>query len=330
MFGASADALVRVRAAVLDWLGGLDAGQRAGATFAFERAERFVWDYRPGPREGLALGDMTTVQRELAWRVVDVTMSVRGATDVRSIVALEPILGDIERREGRRDWTRRDPDRYWAAVFGDPAGPTPWSWRFGGHHVAIQLTVIGDRVAVAAPSFLGANPATVPDGPFTGRRALTGEEELARSLLASLTPEERSVAVVDPVAPPDILSGNGRRADVDDIATGVRYDQLRPAAQAGLEALIRHYLERAERSVADAAWERIAADGLADVAFAWAGSDQRGQGHYYAVCGPRFLIEYDNTQNGANHIHAVWRDLADDWGEDTLAAHYRAVHAVTS
>ena len=131
---------------------------------------------------------------------------------------------------------------------------------------------------------------------------------------------------MDPVAPPDILSGNGRRADVRDIATGIRHDGLGREARAGLEGLIRHYLGRAHAGAADAAWDRIVADGLPDVSFAWAGPDEPGRGHYYAIRGPRFLIEYDNTQNGANHIHAVWRDLVDDWGEDTLAAHYHAGH----
>ena len=99
----------------------------------------------------------------------------------------------------------------------------------GGHHVAMQSTV-GWRVSSEAPSFLGANPATVPSGPFAGRRAIDGEETLARALLGSLSPEQRQIAVVDPVAPPDILSGNGRRADVREVPTGIQHDQLgRPA-----------------------------------------------------------------------------------------------------
>ena len=67
--------------------------------------------------------------------------------------------------------------------------------------------------------------------------------------------------------------------------------------------------------------------GLDDLTFAWAGPEEPGHGHYYAVRGPRLLIEYDNTQDEANHIHAVWRDLRGDWGEDLLAAHYRRSHA---
>jgi Protein of unknown function (DUF3500) len=326
---SEADAAAALRAAVLAWLDGLDAARRAAASFPFASDERFVWDYRPGPRRGLAIAAMTPAERALAWRVVDVAMSGRGAAEIRSIVALEPILGDLERRAGRGDWERRDPERYWFAVFGDPTGDGPWSWRLGGHHVAVQATVVGGRIVRAAPSFLGANPATIPDGPQAGERAIDGEERLARALLASLTPAERAQAIVDPVAPPDILSGNGRRADIRDIATGIRHDGLAIGGQGGLEALIRHYLGRVHAGTADAAWARVMADGLGEVTFAWAGPDAPGRGHYYAVRGPAFLLEYDNTQNGANHIHAVWRDLADDWGEDALAAHYRAGHRDT-
>jgi hypothetical protein len=325
--GASeAAAAAELRAAVLAWIDGLDATRRAEATYPFGSDERFAWDYRPGPRRGLAVGAMTPGQRDLAWAVVDAAMSERGASEIRSIVALEPVLGDLERRAGTGGWERRDPERYWFAVFGDPAGDEPWSWRLGGHHVAVQATVIDGRMVRPAPSFLGANPATIPDGPRAGERAIDGEERLARALLVSMTPAERALAVVDPVAPPDILSGNGRRAEIRGIATGVRHDALALVARTGLEALIRYYLDRVHAGAADAAWTRIVADGLPEVTFAWAGPGEPGRGHYYAVRGPRFLLEYDNTQNGANHIHAVWRDLADDWGEDALAAHYRAGH----
>ena len=103
-----------------------------------------------------------------------------GAAEVASIIALEAVLGELERERGRDGWIRRDPERYWFAVFGDPGADAPWSWRVGGHHVAIQLTVADARIVGSAPSFLGANPAVVPSGPTAGQRALTGEESLAR------------------------------------------------------------------------------------------------------------------------------------------------------
>ncbi len=318
----------RISDAVVRWLQTLDREQRPRATFPFDTAERFVWDYRPGARQGLPLADMTPTQRDAALAIIDTAMSERGAGEVRAIIALEPVLGELERLAGRSDWTRRDSDLYWFAVFGEPGNRSPWTWRVGGHHVAVQSTVADGRVLGSAPSFLGANPATVPSGPFSGRRAIDGDEILARTLLGSLSSAQRRIAVVDPVAPPDILGGNGRQVDVRDVPSGIRYDQLQAAQRDGLERLIRHYLDRLDAKLAEAEWERIRAADLAPVTFAWAGSDVPGRGHYYAIRGPSLVIEYDNTQDGANHIHAVWRDLTNDWGEDLLADHYRASHRI--
>ena len=315
--------------AVHAWLATLDPGQRERATYRFEDDERYVWAYTPGVRGGLALADMRTEQRVAALDVVTAAMSERGATEVRAIIALETVLGALERASGRANWIRRDPELYWFAIFGDPSAAGPWSWRVGGHHVAVHMTIDDGRVAGWTPSFLGANPAVVPDGPTAGSRALIGEETLARELLASLSPQARAVAVVDAVAPPDIHSGNGARADLRSIPSGIRHDDLTAPEQERLEGLVRHYLGRAPADVAAVSWERIVDAGLAPVTFAWAGSDEPGRGHYYAARGPTFLIEYDNTQNDANHIHAVWRDLTNDWGVDLLAAHYQAGHPGT-
>jgi hypothetical protein len=324
---ASVAAVAAIREAVGAWLTTLDAGRRERAIFAFESNERFAWDYRPGDREGLSIGEMDERQGAAAGGIIAAALSARSASEVAAIVALEPILGELERASGRWGSDRRDPDLYWFAVFGDPAGEGPWAWRLGGHHVALEQTFIGGRaLAGLAPSFLGANPAVVPSGPSAGLRALSGEETLARSLLAALTDEQRRIAVVDPVAPPDILSGIGRRATLDGIPTGIRHDDLSASQQDSLEALVRHYLYRACPELAAEEWDRVRDGGIDGLTFAWAGGDLPGHGHYYAIRGPRTLIEYDNTQNGANHIHAVWRDPINDWGEDILAAHYRTAH----
>lgn len=313
--------------AIIRWLDGLEPAQRARAALPFDTDERFVWAFTPGDREGLPIADMSSSQREAALSILDASMSERGSLEVRAVIALETVLGELERDGGKAGWPRRDPELYWFAVFGEPGGEAPWAWRVGGHHVAINLAVADGRVIGSAPSFLGANPATIPNGPGAGGRALDGEEMLARTLLGSLTPAQRAVAVVDPVAPPEILSGHGRRADVRGVPNGIRHEQLEVVQGDGLERLIRHYLDRVRPDIADEEWERIRSAGLAPVTFAWAGSDTAGRGHYYAIRGPSFLIEYDNTQDGANHIHSVWRDLANDWGEDRLALHYRDAHA---
>jgi hypothetical protein len=308
------------------WLDCLDGSQRTRATFPFESAERFVWAYTPGTRKGLAIGDMDADQRAAAAAMLASALSPRTAAEVQAIMALETILGRLEHADGRSGWTRRDPELYWFAVFGTPGSESPWSWRVGGHHVAVHVTVHGDRVAGTTPSFLGANPAVVPSGPAAGTRTLPGEEELARALLSELTTSERNVALVDDVAPADILTGTGRLADLRTVPVGIRHADLGEPRQAAMERLIRHYVGRARPEAATDAWQRIVDTGLGDATFAWAGSAAPGQGHYYAVRGPTFVIEYDNTQSGANHIHAVWRDLGADWGEDLLLAHRTAAH----
>ena len=323
----------RLARVVSEWLATLGENQRRRATFDFEDPERFVWAFTPGDRAGLALRDMRLEQREAALAVVDAAMSERGAREVRDVIALETILGAIERDQGRSNWPRRDPELYWFAVFGEPGAPgseEPWMWRIGGHHVAIHLTVAGGEVVGSSPSFLGANPAVVPPGPErAGERTLTGEETLARELVVGLPDTERAAAIVDPVAPPEILTSNAARADGARVPRGLAHADMPAEAQTRLETLIRHYLGRAPDDIAAEEWRRAVADDLAETTFAWAGPTEPGRGHYYAVRGPRLLIEYDNTQNDANHIHAVWRDLANDWGEDVLAAHYRTAHRAT-
>ena len=313
--------------AVEAWLDGLDPDQRAKAAFPFETPERFVWAYTPGQREGLAIRDMRRDQRAAAMAIAAASLSSRTAREVAAVMALETTLGQLEQAAGRGGWLRRDPELYWFAVFGEPDDRASWSWRIGGHHIAVHVTIAGGQVIGSTPSFLGANPAVVRGGPQQGFRALAGEEAFARSLLGNMTPAERGAAIVADRAPADILTENAARADAGSVPRGVRHADLQRLQQAELERLIRHYIDRMRPEVADWQWDRIVADGLGDVTFAWAGPEEPGQGHYYAVRGPRFLIEYDNTQNGANHIHAVYRDLDNDWGEDLLAAHLATEHA---
>ena len=315
-----------ITAAVRAWLDGLDDRQRGQATFPFDTPERFVWAYTPGARAGLAIRDMRSDQRAAATAILAAALSPRASQEVAAIMALETVLGQLEQEGVRAGWTRRDPELYWFAVFGVPGSAAPWSWRLGGHHVAVHVTVVDDAVIGTTPSFLGANPAVIPSGPRAGARTLPGEEELARALLAELDPRERRVAVIDDAAPADILTGTGRLAALGSVPVGVRHAALGAPRQAALERLIRRYVQRDRPEVAEASWERIAAAGLGDVTFAWAGSDAPGRGHYYAIRGSTFVIEYDNTQNGANHIHAVWRDLQHDWGGDVLARHLATAH----
>ena len=319
-------ATARIADAARRWWDALNDAQRQRARFPFTADERLVWDYRPVPHAGLLLSDMDGRQRELALALLAAGLSARGAGEVHAIMALETVLGELERQRGGPLKRTRDPERYAFAIFGEPGGVEPWSWRVGGHHIAVQLTIVERDWVAVTPLFFGANPATVPHGPHAGQRALAAEEDLARELLGQLSPTQQAVAVVAAAAPADILTGTVRRVDPAVVPSGIAYADLNGSQREQLVRLVRHYLDRVAPEISLVEWRKIEAAGLGPMTFAWAGALERGRGHYYAVCGSRFVIEYDNTQNDANHIHSVWRDLTNDWGEDLLAAHYAAAH----
>jgi len=311
--------------AAIALLESLESDQRARASFPFTGDERYQWAYTPGPRNGLMLKEMTATQRRAALRLFDAGLSARGAATAQQIILHETILRETERIEQRPSNDDRDPELYYFSVFGVP-GVAPWGWRVGGHHLALNFAVVSGELVSPAPLFFGANPAEVHHGSERGLRLLAAEEELARALLGSLDGEQKAVAVVDPVAPADILTKNYRMVDPTAVPRGIAYTTLSGEQRGHLVNLIRHYIERTAEEVSAHVWARIERAGLDELSFAWAGSEQRGQGHYYAVKGPTFLIEYDNTQNHANHIHSVWRDLTHDWDVDMLANHYAQAH----
>lgn len=310
------------------WLDSLGSQQRVLACFPFNGDERYQWSYTPGPRNGLPLQAMTAAQRHAALRLFEAGLSARGAASAQQIIAHEAILRETERIEQRPSVDDRDPELYYFSVFGKPGSAEPWGWRANGHHLALHFAIVGDALVSPTPLFFGANPAEVHHGPERGTRILAAEEELARALLGSLDAEQARLAIVDPIAPDDILTKNYRMADPTAVPHGITYARLSGAQRGHLVGLVRHYIERAAHELSAQAWARVERAGLDVLAFAWAGAAERGHGHYYAVKGPTFLIEYDNTQNHANHIHSVWRDLTDDWGEDLLAAHYAHAHRV--
>ena len=213
-------------------------------------------------------------------------------------------------------------------VLGDPAGDEPWGWRINGHHLAVHAIVVGDRTTLT-PHFIGSEPAVIPSGPDAGRRLLGLEEELARELAAGLDPDQRSLGISAEMAPDDILTRHDPVADPSLLPAGIGRDLLRPDQQELLDQLVRRYLDRAPAAYADRCWREAEEAGLDRIRFAWAGPTERGpgNGHYYCVTAPDFLIEYDNTQDDANHAHSVWRHLRDDFGADPLRAHYAAHHA---
>ena len=320
-------AIKRMTEASRAFLESLTPEQAANTSFPFEGDERYIWNYTPVDRNGLILTEMSETQRGLALALMETALSKRGVIQANEIIDLELILGEWESMQGDPSTWTRDPRRYWFSVFGMPGGDAPWGWRAGGHHIGIHATVVRGEYVSALPFFFGANPAEVKHGPETGKRILEIEEELPREFVRSMDAEQAKIAVVDEIAPADILTKSYRVAEPGAAPTGLAYAAMNGEQREQLVKLIRHYVDRMSDDLSAAYWKRVEAAGLDTISFAWAGPLERWQGHYYSIVAPEFLIEYDNTQNGANHIHSVLRDYKHDWGEDLLAAHYAVAHS---
>ena len=301
-----------------------DPDQRAQATFPFDHDERENWHYVPRPRTGLPRGEMTPAQLNAAESLMAVSLSAEGVRKAHSIIRHETILGEMEARVGTLRFDRLE-GLYFFSIFGTPGSAEPWGWQVDGHHLSLNMTVIdGERISVT-PSFFGANPAKVPHGPHEGLRILKEEEDAARSLLRSLDAEQAQQCTIYPAAPPDLITRASRRVDLGEPA-GLPANMMTADQREGLVRLIEVYVGRKQENVAREQLRKICSAGLSDVRFGWAGDHHPGQGHYYRVHGPTFLIEYDNTQNMANHIHSVWRDIEGDFGRDLLREHYEQRH----
>jgi hypothetical protein len=304
------------------FLAALTPEQREKTVFPWSSDERFNWHFVPKERKGVTLRELGVAQQHLAQGLLGSALSQRGYLKATTIMSLEQVLQDME---GPGRTFPRDPGLYHVSIFGTPGPKGTWGWRFEGHHLSFNFTVVEGRVAAGTPSFLGTNPAEIRTGPRAGLRTLAAEEDLARELIDGLPASLREKAIIDSKAPDDILTLATRKADIGQ-AKGLAVGEMPAAQRDAAIRLIREYLGRVRGEMADADFARIEKAGLDRIKFAWAGSTTRGERHYYRMHGPTFLLEYDNTQNNANHVHATLRDFENDFGLDVLAEHLRRDH----
>jgi Protein of unknown function (DUF3500) len=318
----ASDTGLRMAEAAQSFLASLRPDQRTKVLFPMDSPERLNWDYKPRPRQGLPLLEMDSSQQRFAFALLFSGLGRQGQTKALNIMALETILGEMEGPGGRH---RRDPDLYFLTMFGEPSDRGAWGWRFEGHHLSLNYLVTDGNHIRPTPNFFGANPARVPEGRMAGLKVLAPEEDLARTLLKSFAPDQRPRVVITPEAPPDIITGSEPRVKLD-APSGFPFSELTEVQQGILTDLLFEYVARTPEDVADIRMNRIEKEGKQYIHFAWAGGENQGEPHYYRLHGPSFLLEYDNTQNHANHIHTVWRDLHDEWGLDLLKTHYGNAH----
>lgn len=309
--------MTRAAAAFLD---SLDAKLRERAVFRFEDAERKNWAFVPKDRLGVPLSALTDLQKNLLRRLLSSALSEQGLKKVDGVIALEGVLRELEGS------AIRDPEKYYVTVFGTPDGAKPWGWRYEGHHLALNFCSITDDVVSVTPLFLGANPGEVEKGPRSGLRLLTQEEDLARTLVTALDDEQRPLASPPAEVPADVLLGPGRAASFQN-PQGIPGAALREEQQALLMSIVEHYARDLQPDAAEAQMKSIRENGPEKLFFLYLGGTGPREPHYWRVQGTGFAIELDNTQNGANHPHTLWRDFKNDFGEDLLRQHLQQDHA---
>jgi hypothetical protein len=298
------------------WLSTLSSAERDRGTWAFDDEARFDWHFVPREREGMPLRDMSPDQRAAAHRLLHSILSSQGYLKATGVMQLEGILGQLE---GRPD--RRDPEDYYVSVFGEPSMDAPWAWRYEGHHLSLNFTAVPGEFPAVTPAFMGSNPHVVPEGPAAGMKLMGAEEDAVRELLEALGEDGVARATIAAEAPSDIVTGNARRVELDAFE-GIPVSDMSAGAQGAFMRLLGEYVMNVDSDVARFELGQVQDAGLDRLHFAWAGSLESGEGHYFRIHGPTILIEYDNTQGGANHVHPVWRDPENDFGDDLLRRHY--------
>nr|WP_024934768.1 DUF3500 domain-containing protein [Actinomadura madurae] len=321
---------------------------RVGFDFADE-AQRRDWSFLPArQRDGLPIGALDEAQRKLAHELIVSGTSMPGYAKVVSVIAMEHVLRalTVVKRPASADLF--DPGRYCFKVFGRPGDTGAWGWQLAGHHVSLNFTVVDGRYVSPTPCLLGSQPAA-----FGTLAPLADDEEAGYRFVNSLDPAQRASAIIHHRPPPDLATritpkiGHLERPDpmfapepdyvlseaerdilsyVRDDPRGLPGSALREHQLSALFAVVEAFAGRLPSDVAAAQLRNIEHAGLQNLVFAWAGGTSPGDRHYFRIQGPVLLIEHDNSQDNGAHIHSVWRNPADDFGDDILAEHYRQHH----
>jgi hypothetical protein len=305
------------------FLASLNEELKSKVSYAYEDEERFNWHFVPRSRNGLSFHDMNPQQKAAAMALLKASLSEQGYQKASSIFVLEAILREVEGRSA--DDTYRDPLNYFFTVFGTPSADQVWGWRIEGHHLALNFSSVNGVIEASTPSFMGANPGVVPKGSERGKQVLKQETNLGFLLINSLSAAQLKVAKFSATALPEIVTGNERHGRNLE-SRGIAYTDLSEDQKKIFLQLLDVYIKNYEFGLAEKLMRKIKDAGIDNLSFAWAGDTQPGFGHYYCIQGPMLLIEYDNTQNRANHVHTVVRDLTNDFAEDILREHYEKEH----
>lgn len=305
----------------------LSPSLRTETLMNLESKERLKFNYVPIKRRGATFKDFNEIQKEAAINLLKASLSEQGYNKTMAITQLENILIVLEDNKLRMPdgSPMRDPLNYHFLVFKDQNNNSFWGWRFEGHHISLNFMAGENSILSSTPSFMGSNPGVVPSGPHKGKEVLKEESELGFALVNSLSEEQLKKALISSDAPRDIISGTSTElSNIEPL--GISFKNLTKEQQKVFLQLLQVYLHNYEAKFSANFWSKIEAAGIEKLSFAWAGSLAPGKGHYYRIQNGIVLIEFDNTQNNANHVHTVVRDLTNDFGANILKEHYQQSH----
>lgn len=286
--------------------------QKKQATYAYDDKERLNWHFIPRPRNGLPLKALEGAPLKAAHALIQTGLSPAGYDQAINIMSLEEILFLLEGGERQERRERRDPQKYFLTVFGTPAKTGTWGWRLEGHHISLNYTVTDGKVVASTPEFFGANPGLVDAGPKRAVRVLGVEEDLARQILKLCTPEQQKLCWIDKKPPGEVHAAAAAQAEKLP-SEGLTISKMSDDQKKLMQELLTEYLKNMPADVEKERRAKLNAAGIDNITFAWWGGSERNEPHHYAIQGPTFVIEYNNTQNDANHVHSYWRSLTGDF-----------------
>jgi hypothetical protein len=322
-----------VVAAAGAFLATLNDEERARVTFGFNSSQRTGWSNLPSgifQRNGLRLGDMTPQQRTAALALVAAALSAEGYKKVTDIMNGDEVLKNAGGgRTGGRPGGAPQPgggggrgggrgggggvvfgsDQYYIALLGTPSATTPWLIQFGGHHLAINVTVVGPN-SVMTPSLPAAQPATYT---LNGQtiRPLGDENDRGFALINALNAEQQKQAILN-YEVRDLVLGPGNDGKVIQ-PEGIRASALDARQQALLLDIAHEWVGILNDEAAARKMAELKAN-LPQTYFAWSGSTKNGGLAYYRIQGPTVVIEYAPQQGDVDHIHTIYRDPTNDYG----------------
>tara|TARA_B100000945_G_scaffold255661_1_gene212895 strand:+ start:2557 stop:3549 length:993 start_codon:yes stop_codon:yes gene_type:complete len=319
----------KMNKAGLEFSNSLSEDQKTKACFHYMDGERLFWYYPPINRHGISLRDLDDNQKKLALKLMSTGLTERSYKQALQIIDLESVLGPIEKENanGGPTWFDRNPELYYFRIFGTPGQKDPWGWSAEGHHVSLHYSILGDQVISMTPFFFGANPAEVRQGPKNGLRILSDREDIAYDLMNNFDDGQIKKAIIYDKAPWDILTYNSSKASLP-AEEGIPISKMNGTQRNIIESLISEYINQVPEQLAERKFKELREFGLDKVYFAWAGPTKIGEEHYYRIHGGNFVVEFDNRQNGANHIHSVWRDVDNDFAEDVMRKHLLEYHVL--